>query len=448
MIRKSMFSTALLAGLSIGVMAQQEPGQAPAAIPEAEASSQQTITKEKDVQAMMDEFLATKRWSEGENIKENGEKFFVATGVGIIQAPRSDKNYAASRVAAYNKAMLEAKKGMAEYLQLSIRTETEKIYSEGAFPPPPVVNLQNPDDSFIWGKICKLCHTKLDKALRDEGIDPDKATKEQLAKAMKKELTSENYAKFINTAAQAYICGMQVCNSFEYTPANKKGQIGVIAIWSPKLQKMAEVMLVGGSVPNGIPQEPIAQQIPSDPVALLTTFGVQQKLDENGNLTLVSFGQEGAITDSSTSANAASHKAQINAQVAIREFAGENVAVGTDMLNAETTKEFENAAEEYSNTSAFHEKVKATAERMNINGIAVMKRWKVKHPISGLYIYGVICTWSPASSANAQALKTRMSATPNVQPGASVQPQLKVNENQLQQKSFQGAGQSADDDAF
>lgn len=445
MFIQKMLGAAFFAGISLCVMAQQEPGAADA--PEATVATEATIAEEKDVQTMIDEYLASKGWSEGENTKKNGEKFFISIGRGVVQAPRSHRNFAASRVAAFNKAMLDAKRNMAEYLELSITTETTKAYSEGSFPQPPAVDPQEPDQSSLMGKIQTLIHAKLDKALREEGIDPQAADKEALAEAAKKQLSSESYSKFISTAAQASICGLQVCNSFEYTPANSKGEIGVIAIWSPKLQKMAEVMLVGGAIPTGIPKKPIAQQIPKDPTVLLTTFGVQQKLDENGNLVLVSFGQEGAISNSPTSANAATRKAQMNAYAAIREFAGENVAVGTDMLNAESTTEYENAAEEYADASAFQEKIKATAAKMNISGIATLRRWKAKHPVSGKYVYGVICTWSPSAAANAQRLKAIMSAAPNAS-GSSVTTAPKANESELQQKSFEGAGASADEDAF
>ena len=67
MINGKMFCTALFAGLSLGVMAQQEPGQA--VVPEAEVNTQQTIAEEKDVQTMIDEFLSSKGWSESENTK-------------------------------------------------------------------------------------------------------------------------------------------------------------------------------------------------------------------------------------------------------------------------------------------------------------------------------------------------------------------------------------------
>ena len=72
MLCKKVLSTALFAGLSLGVMAQQEPGQAVA--PEAEVNTQQTIAEEKDVQTMIDEFLSSKGWSEGENTKKKDRK--------------------------------------------------------------------------------------------------------------------------------------------------------------------------------------------------------------------------------------------------------------------------------------------------------------------------------------------------------------------------------------
>lgn len=448
MYRKTILSIVFIAVLSTGLMAQQEPGSAVTIPPEAEVCNQQMIADDRDVQSMIDETLSAKGWTEGENTKANGEIFYITIGHGTIQAPRTDRNFAAARVAAYNRAMIEAKRSMVEYLGVKISSELESNYTEGVFPQPESVKSQNQEESSIYGKINQLIHAKLDDALRNEGIDPDAVTKEQLAEAAKHQLAQEEYSKLISIAAQSYVCGMQVYNSFEYTPANGKGQIGVIAIWSPKLQKMAEALTVGGAMPAGVPKQPIVKQIPNNENALLTTFGVQQKIDENGNLVLVSFGQEGALTTSPRSADAASRKAQVNAMAAIREFAGETVAVSTDMLNAETTTEFENAAEEYENTSAYREKIKATADSMNISGITTIKRWKAKHPVSGKYIYGVVCAWSPTSSANAKALKAQMSQAPGTTNSNISDAEQSVMESTLQQNSFQGTGLSADDDAF
>lgn len=435
---KKMASLFVLALFCVNANAQQEPGATPP--PEADIQTTPTIVDDKNARTLMDNFLNAKGWIEGEN-KKKGGNFFLAAGVGVIQAPRGDRNYIASRVAAYNKAMLDAKKQMAEYLSITIQTETVKAYSEGRFDSPESVD--NAGESSMLAKIKQLVHAKLDDALRAKGIDPDKGDKKEIEKALAKELNSESYRKMISTAASAYVQGMQVHTSFEYTPANKKGEIGVITIWSDKLQRMAESMTTGAKPPAGMPKKPLGEQIPSDPAVLLTTFGVQQKLDEDGNLVLVAFGQEGALTDSPASANAANSKAQMNAQAAIREFAGESVAVATDMLNAETTKEYEDNTASYENANAFSERIQAQAGAMNISGISTLKRWKAKHPVNGGMVYGVVCTWSPQSAARAGQLKKQMET--GAKPGASAGQQ---KEARLQGNAFEGVGQSADDDAF
>lgn len=434
------------------VLAQSEPGSAASQAQPAEATivTQTTIEEDKDVGNQINEFLAAKGWSEGEN-KKKGELFFIAIGQGVIQAPRTDQSYIASRINAYNKAMLDAKKQMVEYLGVAIQTETAKTYSEGSFPQPATIKQETTETSRMKAKILLLINAKLDAALRANGVDPATATKDDIEKATKKEINSESFKKLIKTSASSFVIGMQSCVTFECIPANKKGQMGVIAIWSPKLQRMAEAISNGNlSMPLGLPKKPIVEQISTDPIVLLTTFGVQQKINEEGKLVLVSYGQGGAVSDSPTSANAAKSKAQQNAQAAIREFAGESVATSTDQLQAETVKEFEDKTDAYANESAYKEKIAATAAKMNISGIATIKRWQVKHPINGNTVYGTICTWSPDSAANAQMLKNIMDGVPTPQKQENVPPpapEEKPN-SKANAKSFKGSGQAIDNDAF
>jgi hypothetical protein len=293
----------------------------------------------------------------------------------------------------------------------------------------------------ISAKLRRLIHAKLDDALREEGLDPDAADRAARERVAKKQLNSDSYKKVVATAAKAEITGMQVMCSFEGVPAGKKGEIGVVAIWSPKLQAMAQSISRGGKLPSGIGKKPIKEQIPSDKKVLLSTFGVQQKIDENGNLVLVAFGQAGAMSDSPQSANAARNKAKMQAMAAIREFAGETVAVMTDAMNAESVEEFANAAEEYEDVSAYSQKVKAVAETLRISGIATIKNWEAKHPLTGRMVYGAVCSWSPDSAARAQAMRRTMDA---VATGAGGKPLPVTNPN----GSMNGQGADADEDAF
>ena len=409
------------------------------AAPESAVGNEAAV-EQKNIHDIVDEYLASKGMSEGENSKKDGSRYYVAVGYGAIQAPLESRSYIDSRVNAYNKAMLDAKAKMAEYLEIVIRTETEHDYSEGNWGG---TETAEDNDLSINAKVKRLIMERLDKDLQTEGLHPDETNAEARERNARKRLNSDFYKKVISTAAKAEITGMQVMCSFEGVPAGKKGEIGVVAIWSPKLQAMAQSISNGGKLPSGIGKKPIKEQIPTDKAVLLSTFGVQQKIDENGDLVLVAFGQAGAVTDSPQSTNVARSKAKMQAMAAIREFAGESVAVMTDAVNAENVEEFENAAEEYEDVSAFSQKIKAVAESLNISGIATIKNWDCKHPLTGRTVYGVVCSWSPKQAANAGAMKRSMDATA-AGVGAANAPLPIANPN----GSLQGQGADADDDAF
>ncbi len=431
--------------LCVGVVFAQE------AAPAAEDTVQEKCTvEEKTVQDMIDEFLNSKGWVAGENVK-NGKKFFIATGTGVIQAPRSKpSSYVNSRVNAYNKAMLEAKKNMVEFLGIAIETETQKSYEEGDMTGGADGSAAETDPNSIAGKLKALVHANLDKALKASGVDP--ADKKAAAEATKKLLAQESYKKVVRSCAQAQVVGLQSICTFEGVPGSDKGEIGVVAIWSPKLQEMAESMLTGRAVSKVKAKKPIRDQIASDPGALLSTFGVQQKIDEQGDLVLVSFGQAGGVSESKMAAKGAQSKAKQNAMAAIREFAGENVAVASDMLNAESTKEFEDAAEEYQDASAFKEKINATAARMNIAGISVVKNWRFKHPITGTMVYGTVCAWAPKQAASANMMRQKMADAGKAKPAPAASPAAATPAVRKQPKptasSYNAGGQSGDEDAF
>ena len=405
-----------------------------------DAVANEAAVERKTVQDIVSEYLSSKGMTEGENTKRDGSSYYVAVGYGVIQAPLDSRSYGDSRVNAYNKAMLDAKAKMAEYLELAIRTETEHDYAEGNFGGNEEAER---DELSIGSKIKRLVVAKLDDALRAEGLDPDAADRAARERVAKKQLNSDFYKKVISTAAKAEITGMQVMCSFEGVPAGKKGEIGVVAIWSPKLQAMAQSISRGGKLPAGVGKKPVKEQIPADKKVLLSTFGVQQKIDESGHLVLVAFGQAGAATDSPQSANAARNKATMQAMAAIREFAGETVAVTTDAINAESVEEFENAAESYEDVSAYSQKVKAVAESLKISGIATIKNWEAKHPLTGRMVYGAVCSWSPESAARAQSMKRAMDSAASGA-GAGATPQPVANPN----GSLQGQGTEADEDAF
>lgn len=408
-----------------------------------DAVGNEAAVETKSAMEVVNEYLAAKDWTKGNNTKKDGSRFYVAVGFGTILAPLDSRNYADSRVNAYNKAMLDAKEKMANYLGVWIRSETEKALVE---PPDSAVSASvdgEPSDMGMVSKIKLLANAKLDAALRAEGLDPDKADREARERAAKKLLSSETFSKAVSAGSRAEITGMQVACSFECVPSGQQGQIAVVAIWSEKLQSMALSISRGGRLPGGVGKRPVKEQIPSDKKVLLSTFGVQQKIDENGNLVLVAFGQSGARTDSPSSAQAAYNKARLLAMSAIREFAGETVMTDEDMNAAESFEQFENAAPDYKDASSYTQRVKAKADEMKISGISTIKEWECKHPLSGRMVYGVVCSWSPESAARAQSMKRAMDAAAAGARGyGASQPVANPN------GSLQGQGADADEDAF
>lgn len=417
------------------VMAQQT-----ASVPE-ETSQAKCAIEEKDVDVMMDEYIASKGWTEGLNTKSDGSKFFVAKGSAVIQAPRDDQKYISSRVNAFNKAMLDAKKAMVEYLGVEIATETKKAYAEGR-----AVNPKLTEKEVVDEKLKQLLYAKLNKKLAEEGIDPIEDP-EAAKKALGKQLNSEQYKKIIVTMARAKILGFQACCTFEGASSDGKGEIGVVAIWSPKLQAMAASIVTGAPVPAVGAKRPVRDQISSDPATLISTFGVQQKIDEAGDLVLVAFGQAGGVSESKAAGKGAQNRARANAMAAIREFAGEQMVVATGILDAESAEEFESGAEIYENESEMKEKIEAAASRMNIAGIAPLKSFKFKHPINGKIVYGSIVTWKPKQAGQARTLKRTM-ANPAATSGLLRANPARGDAAHASDRSYNAAGQGADDDAF
>ena len=71
------------------------------------------------------DFLGSKNWNEGQNFKNRDAKtgqFFLAVGSASILERRDSKNYIGSRNNAFDRAFLQAKKSMVEFLEAEIKT--------------------------------------------------------------------------------------------------------------------------------------------------------------------------------------------------------------------------------------------------------------------------------------------------------------------------------------
>ncbi len=391
------------------------------------------ISSEKSVEDLLDAFLAEKGWAEGTNIK--GDSFFIVMrGTGLVAAPVDHPNYNSSRGRAFTKAMLEAKSELAAYLSSTIQTAAAYRLAEVPAPEQRTPEEQvaaalaaMPEDS-----VCGKTVTLVEKALA----------------------TQEDYSNSIAVASNAAIAGLQA-----FYTAEANGEIGVITIWSPKLAETAAAMVTGKRVPKTSPKAPIAQQIPTDKKTLMSTFGVQQKINEQGDLVLVAYAQAGTKSDSPNSKKIAERLAADLARAELRNFAGETAQLSTALTDAERLEEYTDGSVDYKDERAYESFVRTAAAKMEMNGIQVVKRWEATHPVSGRTVVGVVATWSPAEAQQARKNKAQIDATakdgaagkrsiPAVttpderkKAPATLNPTVKASE-------YLGAGSSGDDDAF
>ena len=379
------------------------------------------VEETKDASTLLTEYLESKGWTQGAN-QNKGGTFIVQTGIGAIQAPPGHPSYNDARVRAFDKAMLDAKAKLAKSLEEEISVAVETAYVE---PPKEMKGPEQqlakamadmPDDS-IFGKAKTLLHKKLDNALKEEGYDADaakaagQAKVEELRAKLNLVSSKDSFKKSVRAGATSAISGAQAFYTIEVVKG-KRAEIGVVLIWSPKLGEMAASMVTGRPVRNVKPKTSIREQIVQDKKVLLSTFGIQQKINEKGAYVLVSYGQSSARNDSSRSAQAAYDRAALQARAQIRQFAGETVAISEAQDQAEETLEYDNGAlPDYNDSSSYEQYQKAVAATMKSNGIMEVKRWNAVHPISGLPVYGVIMSWSPAAAEFARATKKEIETT-------------------------------------
>lgn len=421
---------------TLGSLPAQTPGKAPASTPDSEvAGVPNPIAEKVTARDLMRQFLEAKGWQEGENPRPDGSTFFVAPGRGAVNAPRSHDRFMESRIMAFDKAMLDAKANMAEYIRKTIETRAVSAYAEGQAPPPPTAGGEAPG---MLEKLVTLASNKLDDYLRKEGID---VSGPQAKAAAQKIKATDEFQRFIRKESQAYVAGLQAFQTFEVFPDGKNGEIAVVGVVSDRLLALSAAVAGGSAPPLQKPKKRIIEQIPTSGPELLCSFGVRQLIDENGQSVLVAYGQAQPISESTRAEQAAEQKAQMQAEGALRGFAGEAISSARDSYLAENYKEFEDNTSAYENQSAYKERVEAFGKAIEISGIQVVKRWTQKHPFNGQTVVGTVIAWSPRSAANAAGLADKIAGS---QAGRTNPARIPINADQ--KGAFKGQGAAADDD--
>jgi len=409
--------------------------QAPAVAPDQQSLPElpNSISGGETVKARMDKFIRDQGLREIKDNKkdETGRDVLIDFATGTIAASPSDKNFVNARIAAFNKAMLNAKAQCAEFQKTRIATEA---VMDAARPPAEraredaeqlrraglaqegVTKVAQALNSDLSGKSGipqairtgalygeKLIGMKMSEELRKKGLDPSRPVEEQVARTVSETAAFKN---MVSTVANARCTGIKALASFEQNPSSGQGQVGIITVWSEKLHAISDAIVTNqwDLIPKGEPGKKIQDHIPNDLRTLLTTFGTQLVRDERGEYVLLAFAQDQPRTTNQQSVDTAYEAAKTRAMGLIRSFMGEAVVTNRALLDAEVSTVFEDGSTRYQDDGSFQRSTKAVGERLPISGLSVAHEWETRHPANDGPVVGVVMQWKVDSARIAAAL--------------------------------------------
>ncbi len=401
---------------SSGVTMAQDPGGVVVEYQDdyggAEAASRSAVDQAND-------FLANKGWATG---YDRAKGIFIAIGTAAIKAPPGDPGFDTARQEAAVMSLMNAKAELARFLSQEVETELSSRYSEPNIGETLSATEMPPEPGLI-DKVVLLANAELDAMLNDRGINPNDPDGKRSAAASAAQLVaSETFSSAVSVMARQEIGGVQAYRSFESVePGASSNQIAVVAVFSPKSKQLHDALLGSGDPPSGDPRESISAWARSQgPEVLLYTHGVQPRTDENGEVSLVLFGQATPRTSATRSAQAATDKARLAATEAARRFLGEMVVLAENSSQASSYAEYADDATRYSATDSFEQEIKSRSARLKMPGITPVYSWQFQHPLSGKVTYGWVGKLSVSDALAANELRDTFNEIAGSQGGAGI----------------------------
>ena len=375
---------------------------------------------EETIEDRLFDFLEAKGWRLGKNIEGNGQSFLLAMGKAAVLASPSAKTFIASRQNAFDRAMLNAKQEMVEFLRQEIKAGIINLYSQpsdqredarveqlmregmalesakkvataaGQHSPPDMLNTVHALS--VAGEI--LVRSEINRELTKQGVDLSRPVQGQEVESV---LTSMQFQGSLENIAKERLAGVIAYKTFERVQGDKQGETAVLIVYSDRLHGAANALFSGDTnlIPSGKRKTPLAEQMPKTTAGLMSTFGAQIRTDGKGQLVVIAYAQQGPRTKSSSSMNKAKIRALQTAMAQVRFLAAEIVATRETATHSKTVQEYNDGMSEYQLDDSYREKVEETARSLEIKGITILKRWQGEHPLTKQPIAGVVVAWSP-----------------------------------------------------
>ena len=397
-----------------------------------------------NVRSDVDKFLKSKGMKRGRNVKKNGTPYFVFVGDGEISAKNRDNLMIHdARSAAFNEAFIEAKTNYVKSLGLEITRElSSKTYTNNMpdTMAEDAIKTAVGTDTSSFDKLKKLISVKLDSALKEEGYNPEMADAEKEA-IKKKILRSREITNLFTASAQSMISGFQSYKIFEKPVGSERGSISVVALWSPKLNQLAQAIKSGSTnVPKGTAQKPIEEQLKLDDAnSLLASFGTKMYVNENGNLVLVSYGQASPSIENDPGAlSTACDIAESRAYENMVSYAREQVMYEEMRKEIDKAETFtKDGMKAYESTNAIEaENLINSKSSMTLKGQSLIGSYPITSPNYKSTSCVAVTQWSAEGVAAANQSRNEMNSTSSSSSSSSNQGDLPTTTDETPSDDF------------
>jgi hypothetical protein len=398
------------------------------------------------------DLINSKGWIEG---YDPDKGTYIAVGVGPIPVGPSHPSFGQARVQAFKRAIIDVKEQMARYMAAEVSREITSIYEEpnvaAALAEAEVEAAKQPG---VVDKAEAFIHAELDRLLNDRGVDM--STPEVVQKEVSQLILSDSFSDVVNAAARAEVAGLQVYHVIEAASTNT-GEVAVIAIFSKKSKQMAAALLGKAEAPTGKAKSSISSWIKSlEAEKLISTHGIKPRVDENGNLNLVAFGQSFPRSSSSMALNGARNKARVQAMGYLRSFAGEMVATRESAADASSFQEFANGSQEFLAEDSYEKMTQTRAASLKMPGIVTVHSWSEKDTRNGKPVVGTVLAWNLGNAKQANVLREQMNSLGGSRGGKGVTAKPKrpshvdnsSTSKMVDESPYVKQGISVDDDDF
>lgn len=360
------------------------------------------------------EFVESKGWSDGE-LNAGGvlylpeRQFVVASAKEYVQVARGQPGWIESRLVAFERAELEAKVKIARFLSESSQARRSLALLENASwsdgTVEEVEKLSETEKTLrrLGDKSIALTDAALDSLLHELDPDYDPSRYEEWPREEIETVLEETFNRRLGSLATRTIAGVVPVYS---TESEDNGQYGVLVgvAWSPKLNRLAMSLFNRSeSSPSVAPGRLLREYIPTNTNTLIGTLGTRVFVDENGDLSVLAFGQaQPRDTSSRREASALQLAKQVageRARAQLVNFIREGVSFRSSEDSEELLREFSDYSVGAKNVREIRRAIRGREQRVSIRGLHVLGEWDAVHPVTGNKVAGAIIAWSPSSAA-------------------------------------------------